>query len=214
MQITWLGQACFKIQTKQAVVVIDPYEDKVGFKMPTFKADIVLSSHDHYDHNNIKRLSGHPFIIQGPGEYEVKDIFIYGLKGFHDKEEGKKRGIITMYLLKTENLTLAHLGDCGQTSLTESQQEILEDADIVLIPVGGIYTVNAKEAVGLINQIEPKIVIPMHYRIPKLKIALDPVDKFLKEMGVKNGQPEEKLKVSKKDLPSEETKVIVLKPQN
>lgn len=214
MQITWLGQACFKIQTKEVIIIIDPYEDKIGFKMPSLKADILLSTHNHYDHNNLKRISGKPFIINGSGEYEVKNVFIYGVRAFHDKEEGKKRGEVTMYLLKLENMTVAHLSDIGQNSLTESQQEVIEDADILMLPVGGVYTVNAKEAVGLVNQIEPKIVIPMHYKISKLKEPLEPVDKFLKEIGVKNGQTEEKLKISKKDLPSEETKVIVLEKQS
>lgn len=212
MQINWLGQACFKIQLKNAVVIIDPYEDKIGLKMPALKADILLTTHNHYDHNNINRIAGQPFVIDCPGEYEIKDVFIYGVKAWHDNEQGKKRGLVTMYLIKAEGLSIAHLSDLGQTSLTEQQLGIFEDADIVLLPVGGVYTVNGKEAASIVSEIEPKVVIPMHYQLPKLKEALEPVDRFLREMGLKNLLPEEKLKISKKDLPQEETRVVLLKP--
>ena len=116
-----------------------------------------------------------------------------------------------MYLLESENISLAHLGDIGQTQLDDGQLEYLEGADILLIPVGGKYTVNAKQARDLINQIEPRIVIPMHYKMPGLKVEIDGVDKFVKELGL-TPQYEEKLRLSKKDLPQEDTKLVILKP--
>ncbi len=218
MQIEWFGQACLKIQTKpgsngDVTVVFDPYDPKIGLKMPKVTADILAITHNHDDHNYKEGVSGDYFLINGPGEYEVKQTFIYGVPGFHDDKNGAERGSVTMYLLESENLLLAHLGDLGQSELTASQLEQLEGVDILVIPVGGVYTIDAKKAVNIINQIEPRIVIPIHYQLPglKLKEKLDGVEKFLKEIGAKNTETTDKFKISKKDLPTEETKVVVLK---
>lgn len=217
MQIEWLGQACIKIQTKpgpngEVTVIFDPYEPaKVGLKLPKLTSDIVAITHDHFDHNYTAGITGDYFLIEGPGEYEVKQTFIYGIPGFHDNTGGSQRGSITMYVLESEGMLLAHLGDLGQTELTDEQIEQLEGVDILIIPVGGVYTIDAKQAVNIISQIEPRIVIPIHYAIPGLKIKLDPLDKFLKIMGVKSSEVIDKYKITKKDLPSEETKVVVLK---
>ncbi|RJQ31581.1 lactamase [Candidatus Parcubacteria bacterium] len=214
MQITWLGQACFKIQTNNTTIIIDPFDPKIGLKMPRVTADIVLSTHDHYDHNNISAIKGtdvDPFIINNPGEYEVKDVFIYGIKSFHDKSEGKERGDNTIYRIEAENINLAHLGDLGH-ALSNGQLEQLQGVDILMIPVGGTYTINAKEANEVISQIEPRIVIPMHYKIKGLNINLDPIDKFCKETGVCATDTLPKLKIVKKDLPQEEMKIIILQP--
>jgi len=211
MFITWLGQACFKIQGKEATIVTDPYDSKIGLKLPRLNADIVTVSHSHYDHNNIKAVSGQPFVIDTPGEYEIKNVFIWGISSWHDNKEGASRGANTIFIYQFEDIKLAHLGDLG-TTLTDEQLGKLESVDILLIPVGGIYTIDGKKATEVVNQVEPRIVIPMHYKIPGLKIKLDTVDKFCNEMGVKKNGPEEKLKVTKKDLPADEVKVIILKP--
>lgn len=217
MQIEWFGQACLKIQTKpgsngEVTVIFDPYDPKIGLKMPHVTADILAITHDHYDHNYKAGVGGDYFLIDGPGEYEVKQTFIYGISGWHDNNNGADRGPITMYVLESEGILVAHLGDIGQHELTTIQLEQLEGVDILVIPVGGIYTVDAKQAVNIINQIEPRIVIPIHYQLPgKAGAKLDGVDKFLKEMGIKNPETTDKFKISKKDLPSEETKVVVLK---
>lgn len=211
MHITWLGQACFKIQGKEATIVTDPYDSKIGLKLPRLNADIVTISHSHYDHNNVKAVSGQPFVIDTPGEYEIKKVFIWGIPSWHDNKEGASRGANTIFIYQFEDIKLAHLGDLG-TTLTDEQLEKLEGVDILLIPVGGIYTIDGKKATEVINQVEPRIVIPMHYKIPGLKIKLDEVDKFCNEMGVKKNGPEEKLKITKKDLPADEVKVIILKP--
>jgi len=210
MIITSLGHSCFKIQDKDVILVTDPFDQSTGLKTPRLKADIVTISHDHHDHNNVSAIMGNPFVISGPGEYEVKGVFVYGIPGYHDKKQGAERGPITMYLIEMEDLSLAHLGDLG-CLLNDDQLEKLEGADILMIPVGGKYTINAKEAVEVINQIEPRIVIPMHYKVPGLKVTVDPVDIFCKEMGIKKIEGLDKLKISKKDLPAEETKVIILK---
>ena len=214
MHIIWHGQSFFQIQTslnkgEQTTIAIDPFDESTGLKPPSFQADVLLITHDHHDHNNKKAIKGTPFLIEGPGEYEVKEIAIQGIPSFHDEEEGKKRGSNTIYLIEMEEMKVCHLGDFGQKELTEDQLEQIGDIDVLMVPVGGEYTLDAKGAAHVISQIEPKIVIPMHYAIPKLKIKLDEVDKFLKEIGKKSVVPQPKLLIKKKDLPSE-TQVVVL----
>ena len=214
MHITWHGQSFFQLQTslskgEQTTIAIDPFEETIGLNVPSFTADILLITHDHADHNNKITIKGAPFLVDGPGEYEVKEIFVQGIPSFHDEESGKKRGINTIYTLEVEEMRLCHLGDFGQKELTEDQLEQIGDIDILMIPVGGEFTIDAKGAAHIISQIEPKIVIPMHYALPKLKIKLDEVDKFLKEIGQKSVVPQPKLLIKKKDLPLE-TQVVVL----
>jgi len=212
MTITWLGHSCFKIQDKEVTLITDPYDPSIGLKLPRIAADIVTISHDHSDHNNVAGVHGkvgEPFVISGPGEYEVKDTFIYGIPFWHDKKEGEERGVSIAYRIEIEGISIAHLGDLGHT-LTEEQASKLDGVDILLIPVGGKYTIGAHEASEVINEIEPRIVIPMHYKIPGLKLDIDQVDKFLKEMGASKAERLPKLKISKKDLPQEETRIILL----
>lgn len=215
MHIIWQGQSCFQIIAGQIKIVIDPFSEDIGLKLSKLEADILLVSHDHYDHANIKAIPGDPFLIKSPGEYEVKGVFVQGIPAFHDDKEGKERGKNTIYIIEAEELRLCHLGDLGQKELSADQLDKIGEVDILLAPVGGIYTIDAKEAAKIISQIEPKIVIPMHYDLPKLNppaggVKLDGVDKFLKEMGQKSAETQPKLIVKKKDLVEEETKVIVL----
>jgi len=215
MQITKLGHASFKISTKthtgEVTIVTDPFDKQVGFKMPKTSADIVTVSHDHYDHNKVKEVGGEPFVVSGPGEYEIKGVFIYGIPSFHDKEGGKEKGVNTIYIIKLieEDITLAHLGDLGHV-LTSKQLELLENIDILLIPVGGTYTIGSKEAIEVIGQIEPRIVVPMHHDDKDIKIeGLGGIEPFCKEIGICS-ETMNKLKITKKDLPQEETKIVVL----
>lgn len=217
MHITWHGQSFFQIQSSQSKggqtsLAIDPFDQSVGLKVPSFSADILLITHEHGDHSNKKAIRGEPFVIETPGEYEIKEIFIHGIPSFHDDTEGKDRGKNTIYVIEMEEMRLCHLGDLGQKELTPDQLEKIGDVDILMIPVGGNYTLDAKEANHVISQIEPRIVIPMHYHIPQVKIKIEGVDKFLKEVGKKSVVPQSKLLIKKKDLVSEETQVVVLKP--
>jgi len=217
MQIIWKGQSCFQIITNQGKnhqinIIIDPFDETVGLRVPKLEADILLVTHQHHDHNNVKTVSGDPFLIEGPGEYEVKEVFIQGISSFHDSSLGKERGLNTIYTIESEDIRLCHLGDLGQKELTSEQIEKIGEIDILMIPVGGIYTISAKEAVKIMSQIEPKIVIPMHYSIPKLKIKLDGLEKFLKTVGLKKLEPLPKLTIKKKDISPEEAKIIALKP--
>ncbi len=209
MHIQWLGQSAFKIQTKEVTVAIDPH-DKTGLKMPKFQADILLITHDHDDHNNIKAIKGDPFLIKGAGEFEVKNVFVYGLRSWHDNKKGEDHGLNIIYVIEIGGIKIAHLGDLGQDTLNERQLGMLEGVDIVLIPVGGEDTLDGTGAVKIISQIQPRIIIPMHYKIPGVKMKLDPVDKFLKEFGVSNPEKTDKLKITKKDLPQEDSKVVIL----
>ncbi|PIR05535.1 lactamase [Candidatus Kuenenbacteria bacterium CG11_big_fil_rev_8_21_14_0_20_37_9] len=220
MYIQWHGQSCFRIQAKNddatTTLITDPYTNDYGLKLPHLSADILTISHEHKDHSNIKAVNGTqkratPFLINGPGEYEISDVFIYGIPSWHDNNEGKERGKNIIYVISMEKINIAHLGDLGQTELTDKQLEMMNNIDILLIPVGGKYTINAEEAAKIISRIEPRIVIPMHYKIAGLKLDIDGIDKFIKEMGGK-AEEMDKLKIAKKDLPQEETKLVILKP--
>ena len=193
-------------------MVIDPFGD-IGLKMPNFEADILLVSHGHDDHNNIKAIKGEAFLVDGPGEYEIKGVFVQGISSFHDNKEGKERGVNTIYTIEAEDMRFCHLGDLGQKELTDEQLESIGHVDILMIPVGGEYTISASEAAKVIGQIEPKIVIPMHYELPKLKVALDGVDKFLKVMGKNAVVAQDKLTIKASALPKEsEMEIVVLQP--
>lgn len=213
MYISWLGHSCFKIQDKIApdgvILVTDPFDKSIGLKVPSFEADIVTVSHDHYDHNNVSALRGNPFIIDSAGEYDRKGVMIEGVESYHDDKQGAKSGKNIMYRIEIDDITIVHLGDLGHI-LDNKQLEKVGGADILLIPVGGTYTLDAKNAVEVVSQIEPRIVIPMHYKIKGLKIDLDGADKFIKELGLKPTL-EEKLKISQKDLPAEDMELVILK---
>ncbi|MBU4360506.1 MBL fold metallo-hydrolase [Candidatus Parcubacteria bacterium] len=222
MTINWFGQSFFKITTKNSngedvVIAIDPFNKDYGLKVPTkFDADIVLISHDHKDHNNVDLIKGanlspEPFVISGPGEYEIKGVMVYGIPAFHDDKQGAERGEITMFLIESEGIWLAHLSDLGQKTLENGQLEQLQSVDILMIPVGGVFTIDAKDASNIISQIEPRVIIPMHYKLPDLKLDIDNVDKFIKEQGLTPEEIEGKLKINKKDLPDEDTKLFVMK---
>ena len=213
MLITWIGHSCFKIQDKNGpdgiVVVTDPFDKKVGLKPPAFEANIITVSHDHFDHNNVKSLRGNSFVIDSAGEYDVKGVSVQGVEAYHDDKHGKERGLNIIYRIELDDISIAHLGDLGHT-LENKQLEVLAGTDILLVPVGGKYTLDAKQAVEVVSQIEPRIVIPMHYKVPGLKLDIAGVDEFIKEMGIKPTE-EEKLKIQKKDLPQEDMELVVMK---
>jgi L-ascorbate metabolism protein UlaG (beta-lactamase superfamily) len=238
MQIIWHGQSFFEIKVKgnkengEIKIAIDPYngislksrsgrlaegknrpfDDSLGLKVPKVEADILLITHSHYDHSNKKVITGEPFLIEEPGEYEVKGIFVKGIPAFHDNSGGKERGQVAIYKIEAEDMKICHLGDLGQKELSSDQLEEIGEVDILMVPVGGTYTIDPREAANVVSQIEPKIVIPMHYKIPKLKLELEGLEKFLKVMGAEDVQPQKKLKISLKDLPKEETEIMVLQP--
>lgn len=212
MIITWQGHSCFKIQDKigpdGVTVVTDPFDKKTGLKVPGFEADIVTVSHQHHDHNNVEALRGNPFIITSPGEYDRKGVLIEGIDSYHDKNSGGERGNNVIYRIEIDDISVAHLGDLGHT-LDNAQLEKLVGTDVLLIPVGGKYTIDAQQAVEVIAQIEPRIVIPMHYKVDGLTLDIEGVDKFIKAIGIAPTY-EEKLKIAKKDLPQEDMELVIL----
>jgi L-ascorbate metabolism protein UlaG (beta-lactamase superfamily) len=212
MIITYLGHSCFKIESDNTSLITDPFDSGVGLKLPrNLEASIVTISHAHHDHSYVEGVKGSPFVISTPGEYEVKGAFIYGISSFHDGVSGKERGLNIIYRIEidgNDDIKIAHLGDLGH-KLDTATLESLGEVDILLIPVGGTYTLDAKEAVEVINQIEPRIVIPMHYKTPGVKVDLDPVEKFIKLSGLSHEELP-KLKLKKKDLPVDITKIITL----
>ena len=215
MDIYWYGQACFKLKGKTASVVIDPfYPDFTGLKLPKeVQGDVILCSHQHQDHNNsegITKADGKkPMVFKDPGEYEVGGVVISGISSFHDDSQGLERGKNIIFHLMFDGLDIVHLGDLGQSKLTEEQVAEIGETDILLIPVGGTYTIDGKVAASLVSQLEPRIIIPMHYKIEGLKFELDPVDNFLKEMGAEGVVAQPKLSTTKDKLP-EEPMVVVL----
>ncbi|MDO8260165.1 MAG: MBL fold metallo-hydrolase [Candidatus Magasanikbacteria bacterium] len=214
MLISWLGHSCFKIQDKTGTdgltIITDPFNKDIGLKVPNCEADIITVSHDHKDHNNTGALRGTPHIINLAGEYDVKGILIRGVESFHDEKKGKERGGNVMYRMEVDGISISHLGDLGHV-LDDKQLEVLVGTDILLIPVGGKFTLDAKKAVEVISQVEPRIVIPMHYNDGNVSITeLDSIEKFVKEMGIKPIE-EERLKISKKDLPQEDMLLYILK---
>jgi L-ascorbate metabolism protein UlaG (beta-lactamase superfamily) len=200
MEISWLGHSCFKIKGKQATVITDPYSPDTGYTLGKQSANIVTVSHKHPGHSCTAGIGGEPHAVTGPGEYEISNVLIIGLASYHDNEKGKIRGKNTIYLMEMDDITICHLGDLGHT-LTEDQTEEMGNVDILMLPVGGISTINASTAASIVRQIEPKIVLPMHYGTPLLKRELDPVEKFLKEIGTHDAAPQPKLTVSKNNLP-------------
>lgn len=214
MEITYLGHSSFRIKGKSAVLVTDPYNsEKVGLKFPKHvEADVVTVSHEHPDHNAAADVEGSPYILHGPGEYEIKGIGVVGLPSFHDADNGTSRGKNTIYRYDFEGLSIVHLGDLGHM-LSSAQVDDLDTVNILFVPVGGVSTINAEQAVQVINDIEPDIVIPMHYGRAELDQsvygALTPVSEFLKAIGKSDVIPQAKLSITKDKLPAE-MQVIVL----
>ena len=205
MDITYIGHSSFKIRTKSATVITDPFDPaSTGIKFPPQEADIVTISHDHADHNYLEKISGYKKVVAGPGEYEIMGISIIGISTFHDDKEGSERGKNTIYVYEAEGLRIVHLGDLGH-ALSESQIEALGEVDILMIPVGGVYTIGPKEASDLVSAVEPYFVIPMHFGGDKLQ----PLEAFLKEVG-QEGEKMSKFSIKKMDIEeNQNTKVVV-----
>lgn len=206
MEITWFGMSCFRItERKHATIVTDPYSADLGLGELKLKADVVTISHDAPGHNHISAISGMEHVLNGPGEYEIGSVFITGIPT--PSKNGKFNNII--YVFDYNGLTVAHLGDIGEVP-SQKQIEDLELVNVLLVPVGGGSSLNAARAAELVSMIEPNVVIPMHYQIPTLKTKLDPLDRFLKEMGATDAKEEASFKVASADGLPEETTVVIL----
>jgi L-ascorbate metabolism protein UlaG (beta-lactamase superfamily) len=210
MEITWLGHACFQLRGKSATVITDPFTSQQGNATQLGKASIVTISHNHPGHNNIIGVNGNPRAVRSPGEYEINDVLITGVAAYHDSKRGQERGKNTIYIIHIDDIAICHLGDLGHP-LQEEQLEEVADADILLVPIGGGSTINATQAAELISQVEPRIVVPMHYNALGGE-AGNALDKFCREMSIEGVVPQVKLNVTRNSLPLE-MQVVVLAPK-
>ena len=208
VEITWLGHSCFRIKGSHVSIITDPYPPDLGYSLGKPADRIVTVSHQHPSHNFIQGVGGEPKSVEGPGEYEISGVLIIGVTTFHDDEKGSVRGKNTVYLMEVDGVSVCHLGDLGHALTTEQTEEI-GDVDVLLLPVGGISTIDATVAAEVIRQLEPQAVIPMHYKTPAISRQLDPVEKFLKEMGIEKMEPRPKLSITKSTLPTS-TQVFLL----
>jgi L-ascorbate metabolism protein UlaG (beta-lactamase superfamily) len=214
MNIQYYGHSCFKITTKPAgrgqqdiIIFLDPFDKSIGLRPPQGQADLVLVTHNHHDHNNVEALKGEPAVIDIPGEYSVKGVNIIGLASEHGPTNNPVAN--TIYILDSEDLKICHLGDLG-TDLNEKQLEEIDGVDILMIPVGGNYTIDGKKAVDIVKKIEPAIVIPMHYKMNGSTVEITDEKKFCNEMGNCPSEKVSKLNLKKKDLEGKSMEVVLM----
>jgi len=209
MQIKWHGHACFEISAEEATVVTDPYEPSIGMRLPSIRADVVTVSHEHYDHNYVAAVEGAE-VVRGAGEHLVKGIRFLGVRTFHDTRKGAERGENTVFVFELEGIRLCHLGDLGHV-LQEEQITAINGVDVLFVPVGGTYTVDAGDAARVVEQLSPKVAIPMHFKIPPLNLNIASEQAFLQEAERRGWKVRKAstLSLSKDTLPAE-TEVVVL----
>lgn len=186
MKIRWLGHACFLLTAGDGTrILTDPFDESVGYLVPSVEADYVTVSHDHFDHNCVKAVKGTPWVIASAGEHRVGkngEICIKGIPTFHDDVGGRKRGPNLVFVMEIDGIRVCHLGDLGHM-LTPEQKSGIGRVDVLMVPVGGTYTIDALGAAQVVAVLAPKVVIPMHYKTDVLALPLDPVDKFLQKVG-------------------------------
>jgi L-ascorbate metabolism protein UlaG (beta-lactamase superfamily) len=208
MEISWYGLSSFRLADRgKASIITDPYSSGLGLPPLKVRGDVVTISHDAKGHNYVKGVSGRRHVLRGPGEYEIGGVFITGISTIEKAGESQN----VLFLFHFGDLTIAHLGDMTKVP-TQTQTEALEQVNVLLVPVGGGKSLNAAKAAELVSMLEPSIVIPMHYKIPKLKLDLESVDRFLQEMGVSDPGEESSLKITASSLP-EESRVVLLSPK-
>ncbi len=186
MRITWHGHSCFELKDSISLV-IDPHDGKsIGIKPPVLRADMVLVTHDHFDHNCVRIVKGDPAVVRQPGHRVVKGVKVNGIPTFHDHESGAKRGRNTIYTFTMDGIRLCHCGDLGHM-LSEDQLRAIGPVDVLFVPVGGTFTLSLPEVRELIARVQPRIVVPMHYRWGSLSITVQTIEPFLE------GLPEDRV---------------------
>jgi L-ascorbate metabolism protein UlaG (beta-lactamase superfamily) len=200
MEISWLGHACFRLKGTNTTLLTDPYAPETGYDLGKPAADIVTVSHAHPGHSFVSGVTGNCKIIRGPGEYEIGGVSLIGIPSFHDAEEGRQRGRNTIYVIEMDGLRLCHLGDLGHSLKAERIEEI-GNIDILFLPVGEISTLEVPQAAELVRRLEPSLVIPMHYGTEALKRPLAPLERYLKETGVKEAPVQPRLAITRNKLP-------------
>lgn len=209
MKLKWIGHAAFLMTAADGTrVLADPYNAEVGYKVPLDEADYVTVSHEHFDHNSVQNVPGAPHVARGTGQHTLGTVAAVGVATMHDDAGGSKRGANTVFCYDFPEeggpLSVCHLGDLGH-QLTPEQLAGIGDVDVLLVPVGGRFTVDAKGARELIAAVKPRVAVPMHYKTAALSFPLSPVDDFLSEMA---GAPVEKPGVSTVELPAAQVKAL------
>ncbi|MBF6600961.1 MAG: MBL fold metallo-hydrolase [Dehalococcoidia bacterium] len=208
MELTWLGHSCVRLRAKEATVVSDPCDKSTGYSIGRPSADIVTVSVHDRAHDYVEGVAGSPRVIDGPGEFEISGASIMGIATYRGKAQQPESGRNVAYVIEVEDLRIGHLGAIGHVP-TSDQIEQMSNVDVLLVPVGGGESLDAPPAAETVNLIEPRLVIPLHYKTDMENETLDGIDRFLKEMGAKSVQAQPKVSISRSSLPSE-TQVIVL----
>ncbi len=200
MKIKWFGQSCFLLTSSKGVkIMTDPFDNNIGYELPDESADIVTTSHEHFDHSNVSIVKGAFTHINAPGHWKVRGIDILGVETFHDSTNGSQRGKNTLFRFSIDDLVVCHCGDLGHV-LSDEQVSKIGKVDVLIIPIGSVYTIDCHDAVKVIKLLKPKIVIPMHYKTPSLKFNLDGVAHFLELVGASKKLGSQELEVSKSNL--------------
>ena len=203
LRIRWHGHSCFEI-TNEITLVTDPHDGKsIGIPAPSATGDIILVSHDHYDHNKVKSVEkGDSKVVTDERKRNISNIEIKGFESFHDEVQGAKRGNNIIFKFISDDITFCHLGDLGH-ELDEKTIQQIGEVDILFIPVGGTYTINSEEAWNVIKAIKPKITVPMHYKIEGLSLPIANVDAFLERNTYKILKVGNEIDIEKEELPKE-----------
>ena len=206
MKIQYLGHSSFMLSNAKTSVVIDPFSASVGFPFPKVTADTVTISHHHDDHDSVEGVSGSPVVFDIPGEYERKGVRMYGYSTFHDEAKGSERGKNTMFKFVMDGVVILHCGDLGH-ELSDNDLELVKDTNVLMIPVGGVYTIDPHQAQKLSKAIGAEIVLPMHYKTdkhdPTVFADVHPLEDFMKETDVVNRRVEKVLNVTAETIPEE-----------
>jgi L-ascorbate metabolism protein UlaG (beta-lactamase superfamily) len=214
MEITHIGHSSFLIKSKEAKILTDPYDPKqLGLSFPKQSADMVTVSHHHFDHDYLDGVKDVRRVFDWPGEYELNQVRIFGFQSYHDDSQGAERGENVIFRIETEGISIVHCGDLGH-ALTDKLIDEIGEVDILMVPVGGHFTIDAAQAATVTKKISPAMVIPMHYQVdglvPAINDVLAPVAPFLQKMSATESTPTAKLTVKKDQLSDGEIQVVVL----
>jgi L-ascorbate metabolism protein UlaG (beta-lactamase superfamily) len=209
VDLSWLGHACFRLRGRDVTILTDPYEgDGWGYPPLETSANVVTISNDHPHHAGLSGVEGKPHVLRGPGEYEIGGVLIWAVRTSRAEGSSAKN---TAFIIQMEELTICHLGDLATAPLSDDELTHIKDADVLLIPVGGNCTINAQQAARIVAQVEPKLIVPMHYATPETQghVVLDEVGRFCKELGATEAAPRNRLSITPTSLPSEPTVMLM-----
>jgi L-ascorbate metabolism protein UlaG (beta-lactamase superfamily) len=214
VDLSWLGHACFRLRGRDVTILTDPYvADGWGYAPLAMSANVVTISNDHPHHAELGGIDGQPHVLRGPGEYEIGGALIWGVRTSRPPDgtlpEATRKN--TAFIIQIEELTICHLGDLANAPLSSDELTHIKDADVLLIPVGGTCTINAQQAAGVVAQVEPRLIVPMHYATAETrgKLVLDEVERFCKELGATEAAPRSRLSITPASLPSEPTVALM-----